>query len=263
MLHLVEGKVTSNVDDTRNGRFYAHFYEISDTRPYYSLGLIDKNIIKEISDLYGVKLCVEKRSKGHKKFYRSSLSGKNVRHFYSKVAPYLIEKNKKVKELCRKHKIKIDDVKPISLAQRLNWLCGYFDAEGHVAMRIARNEKSNTHNFNFKLRFTSCSKFTLRYVRYLLNTVFNRNGKKSTIASLYKKPDKRENRKQCYDLEVRKAQKVHLFARVFHPNIKVKRKIDKFKKICSYSDLCAHLKWTFGQINFKTNTKMRERWLKK
>ena len=31
MLHLVEGKVTSNVDDTRNGRFYAHFYEISDT----------------------------------------------------------------------------------------------------------------------------------------------------------------------------------------------------------------------------------------
>ena len=238
------------------------FYEMSDTRLYYNLGLIDKNIIKEISDLYGVKLCVEKRSKGHKKFYRSSLSGKNVRHFYSKVAPYLIEKNKKVKELCRKHKIKIDDVKPISLAQRLNWLCGYFDAEGHVAMRIVRNEKHDTHTFNFKLRFTSCSKFTLRYVRHLLNAVFNRNGKKS-IASLYKKSDKRKNRKQCYDLEVRQAQKIHLFARIFHPNIKVKRKKDKFKKICNYSDICAHLKWTFGKINFKTNTKMRERWLKK
>ena len=112
-LDLFETKydvINQKVDDT----FWAYhagmadgdgcFYEISDTRPYYSLGLIDKNIIKEISDLYGVKLCVEKRSKGHKKFYRSSLSGKNVRHFYSKVAPYLIEKNKKVKELCRKHK---------------------------------------------------------------------------------------------------------------------------------------------------------------
>ena len=80
---------------------------------------------------------------------------------------------------------------------------------------------------------------------------------------MYKKIDKRENRKQCYDLEVRQAQKIHLFARIFHPNIKVKRKKDKFKKICNYSDICAHLKWTFGKINFKTNTKMRERWLKK
>ena len=32
------------------------FYEMSDTRLYYNLGLIDKNIIKEISDLYNVKL---------------------------------------------------------------------------------------------------------------------------------------------------------------------------------------------------------------
>ena len=78
-LDLFETKydvINQKVDDT----FWAYhagmadgdgcFYEISDTRPYYSLGLIDKNIIKEISDLYGVKLCVEKRSKGHKKFYR-------------------------------------------------------------------------------------------------------------------------------------------------------------------------------------------------
>ena len=268
-LDLFETKydvINQKVDDS----FWAYHAGMADgdgcfigkNKIYYCLGLIDKNIIKEISDLYNVKLCVEKRGKGYQKFYRASLSSKNGRHFYSKVAPYLIEKNKKVRDICKRHKIKIDDVKPISLTQRLNWLCGYFDAEGHVAMRIVRNEKHDTHTFNFKLRFTSCSKFTLRYVRHLLNAVFNRNGKKS-IASLYKKSDKRKNRKQCYDLEVRQAQKIHLFARIFHPNIKVKRKKDKFKKICNYSDICAHLKWTFGKINFKTNTKMRERWLKK
>lgn len=268
-LDLFETKydvINQRVDDS----FWAYHAGMADgdgcfigkNKIYYSLGLIDKNIIKEISDLYNVKLCILKKPKGYQKFYRVSLTSNNAKHFYSKVAPYLVEKRKKIKDICKEHKVKIDDVKPINLTERLNWLCGYFDAEGHIGMRTIRNKKSNTHTFNFKLRFTSCSKFTLRYVKHLLNVVFNRNGKKS-ISSLYKKSDKRKNRKQCYDLEVRQAQKIHLFARIFHPHIKVKRKKDKFKKICNYSDICAHLKWTFGKINFKTNTKMRERWLKK
>ena len=268
-LDLFETKydvINQKVDDN----FWAYHAGMADgdgcfigkNKIYYCLGLIDKNIIKEISDLYNVKLCREKKPKGSQKIYRVSLTSDNAKHFYSKVMPYLVEKRKKVKDICKNYNVKIDDIRPIHLTQRLNWLCGYFDAEGHIGMRTVRNKKFNTHTFNFKLRFTSCSKFTLRYVRHLLNTIFNRNGEKS-IASLYKKIDKRENRKQCYDLEVRQAQKIHLFARVFHPHIKVKRKKDKFKKVCGYSDICAHLKWTFGKINFKTNTKMRERWLKK
>ena len=268
-LNLFETKydvIDQKVDDS----FWAYHAGMADgdgtfrskDRIFYCLGLIDKNIIKEISDLYNVKLCTQKKPKGYQKFYRVSLVSDNAKHFYSKVMPYLIEKRKEVKDTCKKYNIKIDDAKPINLTQRLNWLCGYFDAEGHVAMRTIRHKKYNTHTFSFKLKFTSCSKLTLRYVRRLLNTIFNRNGEK-TIARLYKKFDKRENRKQCYDLELRQMQKIHLFARVFYPHIKVKRKKDKFKKICGYSDICAHLKWRFGKINFKTNTKMRERWLKR
>jgi hypothetical protein len=173
----------------------------------------------------------------------------------------LIDKRKKVRDICKKYGVQIEDVEPISLQRRLDWLCGYFDAEGNVQMRTVRNKKSNTHVFSFKLRFTSCSLLTLRYVKRILNLLFNRNGEKS-ILGLYKKPDKRQNRKQCYDLEIRKVSKIHLFARVFHPHIKVQRKIDKFKRICSYSNIAAQLKWTFGSINFKKNKKLRERWLK-
>jgi hypothetical protein len=257
------------IDQKVNDSFWAYHAGMADgdgcfigkNKIFYSLGLIDKNIIKEISDLYGVKLCVCKKPKGHQKFYRVSLTSSNAKHFYSKVAPYLIEKRKKVRDICKKYGVQIEDVEPISLQRRLDWLCGYFDAEGNVQMRTVRNKKSNTHVFSFKLRFTSCSLLTLRYVKRILNLLFNRNGEKS-ILGLYKKPDKRQNRKQCYDLEIRKVSKIHLFARVFHPHIKVQRKIDKFKRICSYSNIAAQLKWTFGSINFKKNKKLRERWLK-
>ena len=59
----------------------------------YQLSLIDKNIIKELSDLYGTKLGkVKKYKPHHRQAYVVSLSSKNAEHFYKKVYPYLIEK---------------------------------------------------------------------------------------------------------------------------------------------------------------------------
>ena len=237
------------------------FYNKKDLR--YQIGLIDKNIIKELADLYQLKVVKPKgKNKKHKQLYRVSLCTKNGRHFISRVAPYLVEKRNIIKEICKEHNIEIKDVAPIDLSHRIHWLSGYFDAEGHICMRPSFNKKSNNYTFKFNLRFTSSKRFVLRVVRRIMNFIFNRDTDKKTLLNMYEKKENRPNHKQCYDLEMRQTSKIHLFAKAFIPFIKVKRKINTFKRIAKYARFCAWQKWQFGHINFKKNTELRERWLK-
>ena len=84
----------------------------------YSLNLIDKNIIEEISSLYGTKLGIVKKYKPHHtQAYSVTLSSKNAEHFYKKVYPYLIEKRDKVKKQAANVDLELTK-KPVSLDQK-------------------------------------------------------------------------------------------------------------------------------------------------
>ena len=75
--------------------------------PYYQLSLIDKNIIKELANLYDVKLGkVKKKKKKHKQQYIVSICGDNFKHFIQRIYPSLIEKRYVVKKIMKEHNIK-------------------------------------------------------------------------------------------------------------------------------------------------------------
>ena len=152
----------------------------------YVLSLIDKNIIKELSDLYGVNICKPKKKKSHhRQKYIVNLCGGNARHFYNKVYPYLIEERDKVKKQARIVGLKLEDG-PTSINYKLCWLAGYFDAEGSVSMQKTYDKKTKNYYFKLRIRFTSTTLKVNRYVRRMLNTIFNINGKKP-MANLVKK----------------------------------------------------------------------------
>jgi len=229
----------------------------------YTLSLIDRNIIKELSDLYNVKLCKAKKQKSkHNQRYVVNLCGNNAKHFYKKVYPHLIEERDKVKKQAKAIGLKIVK-ESVSLNDKLCWLAGYFDAEGCASMQTNYDKKVNKYYFKFRIRFTSTELKVNRYVKRMLNAVFGRNNVKP-IATMFKKTkwkDRPYNEKDCWDVNISQAAKVHLFSKVFLPVIKCKRKIKKFKRIIDYAKFCAHMKWTFGCWNFKTNDRMRNKWL--
>ena len=230
---------------------------------YYVLSLIDKNIVKELADLYGVNICKPKNKKSnHKQKYIVNLCGSNAKHFYNKVYPYLIEKRDQVEKQAKMAGLKLES-KTTNINYKLCWLAGYFDAEGSVSMQKMYDKKTKNYYFKFRLRFTSTDLKVNRYVRRLLNTIFNRNGKKP-MANLVKKTKWKKrpyNEKDCWDVSVSQAAKVHLFSKVFLPTIKCKRKKEKFIRIIDYAKFCAHMRWTFGSHNFKTNDRIRKKWL--
>ena len=193
---------------------------------YYVLSLIDKNIVKELADLYGVNICKPKNKKSnHKQKYIVNLCGSNAKHFYNKVYPYLIEKRDQVEKQAKMAGLKLES-KTTNINYKLCWLAGYFDAEGSVSMQKMYDKKTKNYYFKFRLRFTSTDLKVNRYVRRLLNTIFNRNGKKP-MANLVKKTKWKKrpyNEKDCWDVSVSQAAKVHLFSKVFLPTIKCKRK---------------------------------------
>ena len=231
--------------------------------PYYALSLCDKNIVEEIANLYGVAITkVKKEKKHHKQMYKCALYSANSKHFISRIAPYLIEKKRYTASLCKKFNLEIKEPDcSIDLNLRFAWLAGYFDAEGSVRMTHNFIKKNNNYKFIFRVNFTSTNLLVLRFVRKLLNRVFNR-GKNKSILNLYLKPDKRLHTKPSYELCLRQATKILIFGKVFLPIIKVQRKIDKFKRIINYALFAANQKWRFGHIDFKKNTEIRERWLK-
>ena len=228
---------------------------------YYALTLCDRNVIEEIANLYKVSITkVKKKKKHHKQLYKCSLHSTNSKHFVSRIAPYLIEKKRYAASLCKKFNVEIK--KPSTdLNLRFAWLTGYFDAEGHVRMRKTYDKRSKNYCFDIRLRFTSTNILVLRFIRKLINKYFNSNREKSII-NLFSKGTVKGNRKKGWDLEVSQTAKVHLFAKVFEPMVKIKRKKETFKRIINYAHFCAWQKWQFGRINFKKNTELRKRWLK-
>ena len=83
------------IDDQVSESFWAYHAGMADgdgsfkthrgKNPYYQLGLIDKNIIKELANLYDVKIgkC-KKGKKKHKQKYVVSVCGKNINILYKK-----------------------------------------------------------------------------------------------------------------------------------------------------------------------------------
>ena len=226
----------------------------------YQLSLVDKNVVQELSDLYETKITAQRRAKEHhKERYITTLCGSNAIHFYKKVYPYLIEKRKKVKEMSEKF-IKLERF-PVSQDARIMWLAGYFDAEGSVSVLNKYNKKSNNYSIKMMVRLTSTDLKVLRFASRIINRWFN-SGKTETITGIHIKKKYSEKHKKCYDLTLSQMTKVHLFAKVFLPFIKVQRKIKKFKKIIDYAHFCAWQSWKFGSVNFKKNTELRKKWLR-
>ena len=119
----------------------------------YTLSLIDRNIVKELSDLYNVKLCKAKKKKPkHNQRYVVNLCGNNAKHFYKKVYPHLIEERDKVKKQAKAIGLKIVK-ESVSLNDKLCWLAGYFDAEGCASMQTNYDKKVNKYYFKFRIRF--------------------------------------------------------------------------------------------------------------
>ena len=230
----------------------------------YSLNLIDKNIIEEISSLYGTKLGIVKKYKPHHtQAYSVTLSSKNAEHFYKKVYPYLIEKRDKVKKQAATVGLELTK-KPVSLDQKFCWLAGYFDAEGCVSMDNHFDKRSNNYSFKIQLRFTSTDLKVNRYVRRFLNSVLSVKDQKDCAVLIPKTKWKKRigSEKDCWDVFIRKAVKIFIFGKVMLPLIKVQRKIDKFQRIMDYAKFCARMKWQFGHFYFKTNDRMRKNYLK-
>ena len=230
----------------------------------YQLTLIDKNIVKELTDLYGTKLGIVKKQKpNHSQAYIMSLTSNNAKHFYKKVYPYLIEKRDKVRKQAESVGLKLTR-KPVSLDQKFCWLAGYFDAEGCVSMDHCYDKRSKNYNFKIQLRFTSTDLKVNRYVRKFLNSVLNVNNQKAVAVIVPKTKWKKRigSEKNCWDVKIRKAVKIFIFGKVMLPLIKVQRKRDKFERIMKYAKFCARMKWSFGSLYFKTNDRMRENYLK-
>ena len=239
--------------------------------PYYQLSLIDKNIIKELANLYDVKLGkVKKKKKKHKQQYIVSICGDNFKHFIQRIYPSLIEKRDVVKKIMKEHNIEVV-TKPdyrfpvINVSNnQLAWLAGYFDAEGCIYFTPQYDKRSKNYNFSSRISFTSTNLKVLRYVKKLMNRVFNRNADKNVfrIVSKTKWKNRPYNEAPCWDLVCSQMTKTHLFSKIYRPIIKVKRKIKKMDRLINYGKFCAQMKWTFGKINFKKNDRMRNRWLK-
>lgn len=231
-------------------------------RVVYRLSLMDKNIIEELANLYEVKITKRKKYKEHhSQMYTVALHSNNSRHFYSKIAPYMIEKRKILYEICKDQNIEINQpYRSINDNVRLMWMAGYFDAEGSVKMSAHLDPQGKNHNFKFKVKFTSTDFKTIRFVKKLCNRTFGM-GSIDPPFKLYKKK-KKMGEKQAYDVLLRRANKVYIFGKVMLPCIKIQRKIDKFKRIFDYAKFAADMKWKFGKFNFKTNEKMRKNYIR-
>ena len=201
----------------------------------YQLSLIDKNIIKELAKLYNVKITKPKKIKKHKQQYLVSLCGDNFKHFVQKIYPSLIEKRDIVRNIMKEKNIKIIiepdyrySVFNVTNSQ-LAWLAGYFDAEGCICFAPYYNKNSKNYNFTSSIIFTSTNLKVLRYVKKLMNRVFNRNSDKKVFRIQPKTKWKKRpyNEAPCWDLICSQMTKTHLFSKIYQPIIKVKRKIKK------------------------------------
>ena len=270
------------IDDQVNESFWAYHAGMADgdgcfnttkkKYPYYQLSLIDKNIIKELADLYEVTITKHKKQKKkHNQRYIVSLCGKNYRHFIQKIYSSLIEKRDVIKKVIEEQDIEIIkkpnyryDILNVSNNQ-LAWLAGYFDAEGCISFDHRYDKKSKKYNFRSRISLTSTNLKVLRYAKRVMNRVFNKRNDKHTFRIVPKTvwKDRTFNEAPCWDLVCCQMAKVHLFAKIYQPIIKVKRKIKKMDRLINYGEFCANMKWTFGKINFKKNEDLRQRWLKK
>ena len=232
-------------------------------KAWYSLRLIDKNVTEELANLYGVKKSykMKKKKDHHRQMYKVLLHGDNCKHFFSKIAPYMIEKRKELYEICKDQNIKICEPEyPIDTSRRLMWMVGYFDAEGSVKMNHIWRKDTKNYSFDYRVKFTSTDLKTMRFVKKLLNRTFGRASLDPPF-KLYKK-NNGEKYKQAYDVVLRQAHKIYIFGKVILPFIKIKRKIDKFERVFSYAKFAANMNWRFGKFNFKKNKKMKENYSK-
>ena len=233
----------------------------------YTLELIDKNIIQELTDLYNYKLSVRdpansKRKDKHKvnrqKSYYTSLCGDNVIHFLKNIYPYMIEKRRFVESIFKQKGIEIEKIKP-SQNNMLAWLAGYFDAEGSIVFNHKYYDKTkDAYLMSVQLKWSTTDYTVARYVRRLVNRWFNFKNPKSLV-SISKSSKNR--RKPIYQVTIHRAIKVYIFGQVFKDIIKIQRKKDKFLKLIDYGNFCARHKFRFGGVNFAKNKERRDKWL--
>ena len=233
-----------------------------------TLELIDKNVIEELSNLYGVKLSVRdpKKSKRKDRFlikrrksYYVNLCSDNAIHYLKRIHPYMIEKRRVVEKIAKIRNFELNKMKPHQGAM-FYWLAGYFDAEGCIIFNHKQYFKhSNRYGTTVSLKWSTTNHTVARYVKRLLNRWF-RSKPNQTVASIHKTV-KHGNKKSVYQVVIGQAIKVFIFARVFKDIIKIKRKQDKFLKLIDYGNFCAQHKFKFGSVNFAKDSKRRGRWL--
>lgn len=229
----------------------------------YSLNLIDKNVVDELNELYGKKTYLKKRRKEHHSDqWMTILDGEDAIHFTQMIYPYMVEKKDIVKKFAKENNFKLNNTKT-GINERAGWLAGYFDAEGCIFVGKDFNKKSKNYRVINILTFTSSNLKVCRLVRAYLNKILNLFKKeKKVVAKIVKKQKRPNETKPCYDVKIYQMVKIHLFARIFYPLIKVKRKRDKFKEVMKFADFSAQFFDTYGSFNFKKNPKIKEKWLK-
>ena len=233
----------------------------------YTLELIDKNIIEEITNLYNSKLSVRDPANSNRKdrfivkrqkSYYTTLSGSNVIHFFKNIYPYMIEKRRIIEKIAEEKGFELQKIK-VRQGAMLIWLAGYFDAEGTIIFNHKYYDKNKkTYMMDVQLKWSTTNYMVARYVRKLMNKWFNFK-KDEPIVFLYK--NNRGKNKTMYQVVMNRAIKIYIFGKVFKDMIKIQRKKDKFLKLIDYANFCVQYKFRFGNVNFAKNKERRDKWL--
>tara|TARA_R100000005_G_C4938971_1_gene164433 strand:- start:40 stop:912 length:873 start_codon:yes stop_codon:yes gene_type:complete len=233
----------------------------------YSLELVDKNVVEELSSLYGVTLSVRdpKKSKRKDRFvvkrqksYYVHLCGQNAIHFIQKIYPYMIEKRRVVENIAKIKKFNLNKFK-VHQGAMFYWLAGYFDAEGSIIFNHkAYIKDKKTYGMRIALRWVTTDYKVARYVRKLTNRWFSKKSDKPVVTI---SKSTKNRKKPLYAVVMSKTIKIFVFGKVFKDIIKIKRKQDKFSKLIDYGNFCAKYKFKFGKVNFAKDKKRRDRWL--
>ena len=233
----------------------------------YALELVDKNIVEELSSLYGVTLSVRdpKKSKRKDRFtikrqksYYVNLCGQNAIHFIQKIYPYMIEKRRIVESIAKLKKFNLNKFK-VHQGAMLYWLAGYFDAEGSIVFNHKAYIKAKkTYGTTVALRWVTTDYKVARYVRKLTNRLFRGKSHKPVVTI---SKNSKNRKKPIYAVVMGQAIKIFIFGKVFKDIIKIKRKQDKFLKLIDYGNFCAKYKFRFGKVDFAKNKNRRNKWL--
>ena len=212
------------------------------------LDLIDQQPVKELADIYkGIYKYMVYKNENHSPNYLVTFRGNKAIHFLLKICPYLIENKQYVIDILRNY---IPNYTPrkISAKDRLEYLPGYFDAEGSFKLRLAESRQKDKiyKNVICVCKFTSTNLDVLNYLKKFISFYFKIPLEDLTIARA-----KNSNGRYKYDLLINKFDNQHYFGLCLLDELKIKRKKEHIEKLGLYRDVLAFIGKPFGNIDYR------------